>query len=73
MGNFDRIISLLNEGKEVYMKDDFYDVAIRIAGGTEAYLKHKGRAEVRVPHGYKLVCEIEMGGEFIDKAEYDAY
>lgn len=55
------------------MKDDFYDVAIRIAGRTEAYLKHKGRAEVRVPHGYKLVCEIEMGGEFIDKAEYDAY
>ena len=49
------------------MKDDFYEVAIRLVGGTKNYLKHRGRGEIEVPHGYDLVFQIELGGEFITK------
>ena len=71
--NVPKIIDRIRKGETVYMRDDFYDVAIRLDGDWDEYLKHKGRGEVKVPHGYKLVLEIELGGEFITKEEYDAY
>ena len=73
MDNTDTIARILKEGDEAYMKDDFYDAAIRIASGTETYLKHKGRGEVKVPHSYDLVCEIILGGEFITAQQYQSY
>ena len=73
MDNTDTIARILKEGKEAYLKDDFYDVAIRIASGTETYLKHKGRKEVTVPRSYDLICEVILGGEFITEEEYLSY
>ena len=73
MNNLDIIRQKILKGEIVYMEDDFYDVAIRLVGERDNYLKHKGRGEVQVPHGYDLVCQIEMGGEFISKEDYEAY
>ena len=71
--NNEIIVERLQKGETVYMKDDFYDVAIRLVGSWDNYLKHKGRFEVQVPHGYDLVSQIELGGEFITKEEYENY
>lgn len=71
--NTDRIREMLGRGEPVYMKDDFYDVAIRIAGQTDVFMKHKGRGEVSVPYDYDLVCDIELGGTFISEKEYANY
>ena len=73
MSNPDIICKCLAKGETVYLKDDFYDAAIRIAGGTETYLKHKGRHEFHVPYSHDLLCQIELGGDFISKEEYENY
>lgn len=73
MSNLPIIHERISRGEEVYMKDDFYDVAIRLADSKTNYLKHKGKGEKEVPHGYDLVFQVKLGGEFITKEEYDAY
>ena len=73
MSNLPRIAELLDRGEQVYMKDDFYEVAIRIETPMVTWLKHRDHAEVLVPHGYDTACQIELGGEFITKEEYENY
>ena len=73
MSNIPEIVQRIRQGETVYMKDDFYEVAIRLVGDYDSYLKHKGKEEVKVPHGYDTVMEVEQGGEFISKEEYEAY
>ncbi len=51
MSNLRRIAELLDRGEQVYMKDDFYEVDIRIEMPMVPWLKHKDHAEVLVPHG----------------------
>ena len=72
-GNFGIIKDILDRGEQVYMKDDFYEVAIRLNGGKTSFLKHKGKEEVEIDRSYDMFLEIKMGGEFITKEEYDAY
>lgn len=73
MSNSEIVVERLTNGETVYMKDDFYDAAIRLVNGKESYLKHKGRNEIPVPHYNDTLCQIELGGEFISKDEYENY
>ena len=73
MTNTELLAGLLNDGRTAYMKDDFYEIAIRIAGPTETYLKHKGRGEVRVPYDYETLNDVILGGEFISREEYESF
>lgn len=73
MSNFSIVTEKIQKGEVVYMKDDFYEAAIRLVGDYDSFLKHRGKEEVQVPHGYEVVMDIQMGGEFISKEEYEAY
>lgn len=60
----------------VYVKDSFYDVAIRaelIDGVLKTFLKHKSSKEVEVPQDYDTFCQVLFGGNEITKKEYDKY
>ena len=60
----------------VYVKDSFYDVAIRAVseeGVLKTFLKHKSSKEVEVPQDNDTFCQVLLGGEEITKKEYDRY
>lgn len=60
----------------VYVKDSFYDVAIRAVmsdGVLKTFLKHKSSKEVEVPQDNETFCQVLLGGKEISKKEYDKY
>lgn len=73
MSNFKRIRETLDRGEQVFMKDDFLEVAIRLTGGDTSFLKHKGHEEREISHTYEVFLDVEMGGEFITEQEYLDY
>lgn len=78
MSNDKTIIRILKEGKDVYMKDDFYDMAIRITVGEDGkervFRKFTFNAkEAEMEWGNETATQVQLGGEFITKEEYDRY
>ena len=78
MSNDKTIIRILKEGKDAYMKDDFYDMAIRITIGEDGrerlYRKFTfDPKEVELERGNETATQVQLGGEFITKEEYDRY
>ena len=63
----------------VYMKDDFYGIAIRFYKDGETmklYMKHEhgGTGKEReVPYGNEDAFNVRLGGDIITKEEYDRY
>ena len=78
----DIIYERLKRGETVYMKDDFYDMALRFymsEDGREIYYR-KFRmgycfpGERRIdPKVSDTAYEVILGGEFITKEEYDEF
>lgn len=70
----DELSKKLQEGKIVYIKDDFEDVAIRVVPGTDnierVFIKRGGRVEKDIDRTNSLVFDVEIGGEEITKEEY---
>lgn len=66
----------LKAGKIVYLLDDFEETAIRLVpvnGETKAYIKHFGRIEMEISQTSKVVFDIVLSGNEIEKHEYDRY
>lgn len=63
-------------GKTVYILDDFEEAAIRLVynnGKTTAFIRHKGRNEIKIPQSDETVCEIILSGNEVSKYEYYEY
>ena len=72
MGNLRRIFDMLHKEQIIYLKDDYYEAALRI-DGSKFYIKYKGREEEQISYVADIVYQIEHGGEFISKEEYENY
>ncbi|MCH4154854.1 MAG: hypothetical protein LKF31_00970 [Muribaculaceae bacterium] len=71
-----QIGSLLLKYGEIYLLDDFEEIAVRLTlseGCTIAHLKHKGNGEVPISQSEKVVFDVKLGGELISKEVYEAY
>lgn len=68
--------SLLENGKTVYLLDDFEGAVFRIVPnekGTGAYIKRKGKKEQPINQSENIVCEAILGGLEISKEQYECY
>ena len=81
-GKQDIIYEKLARGETVYMKDDFYDMALRFylaENGREIYYRkfRKGYSfpgEKPIdPKQSNTAFEVTLGGELITKEEYDEF
>lgn len=82
MDNYREIEAFLQRGEQVYMKDDFFDMALRIereANGEINYWRkfrggHSFSSEKPInPKISNTAIQVMLGGEFITKEEYDCY
>ena len=81
--NSDIICQKFARAETVYMKDDFYDMALRFyrnERGEECYFrksrKNYGKWAAECPIDPKVsntAFEVTLGGEFITKEEYDEF
>ena len=80
--NLDIIAEMLKNGETIYIKDDFYDMALRIfkdGDGAEHYFRkvrggHSYSPEAPIdPRESDTANEVILGGEFITKEEYEGY
>lgn len=80
--NHNIIIEKLSRGETVYMKDEFYEMALRFyktPDGREIYFRkfhnnHGIPEECSIdPKVSNTAFEITLGGEFITKEEYDEF
>lgn len=82
MSNLKKIAEMLKNGETVYIKDEFYEMALRIYkddNGTERTYR-KFRNNHAIPEEWPIdprkddtAFDVEMGGEFITKEEYDEF
>ena len=78
MTNIDYIHNRLRDGREVYLKDDFYGIALRLVpgedGATQFFRRQRGdgREEPVSPTNTTFV-KIQFSGVFITEEEYHSY
>lgn len=73
MANTAELYEKIMEDGEFFMYDSYLECAIKRKRNGKCYLKHKGRKEKIVQYSNDTFCQIEMGGEFISKEEYEKY
>lgn len=78
MSNIDYIHNRLREDREVYLKDDFYGIALRLFpgedGATRVFRKQRGDGrEEPVSPTNTTVVKIQLSGVFISEEEYQSY
>lgn len=72
---FENRLKLIEAGETMYIADDFYDAALRIVPEERlvAYIKYRGQKEIKIDYKAEIVYQIEHGGEFISKDEYELF
>jgi hypothetical protein len=76
MDNFLKISRLLKSGRKAFMKDDFYEIAVKyemVDGEAAVSLKYRNHQEVESSQSNESVMQVVMGGEFITEKEYEEY
>lgn len=72
---FENRLKLIEAGETMYIADDFYDAALRIVPEERlvAHIKYRGQKERKIDYKEEIVYQIEHGGEFISKDEYELF
>lgn len=72
---FENRLKLIEAGETMYIADDFYDAALRIVPEERlvVYIKYRGQKERKIDYREEIVYQIEHGGEFISKDEYELF
>jgi predicted methyltransferase len=72
---FENRLKLIEAGETLYIADDFYDAALRIVPEERlvVYIKYRGQKERKIDYREEIVYQIEHGGEFISKDEYELF
>lgn len=72
---FENRLKLIEAGETMYIADDFYDAALRIVPDERlvVYIKYRGQKERKIDYREEVVYQIEHGGEFISKDEYELF
>lgn len=73
---FENRLKLIEAGETMYIVDDFYDAALRIVPtgkGLISYIKYRSQKERKIDYKEDIVYQIEHGGEFISKDEYELF
>lgn len=72
---FENRLKLIEAGETLYIADDFYDAALRIVPKERlvVYIKYRGQKERKIDYREEIVYQIEHGGEFISKDEYELF
>ena len=72
---FENRLKLIEAGETMYISDDFYDAALRIVPEERlvVYIKYRGQNEIKIDYKAEIVYQIENGGEFISKDEYELF
>lgn len=72
---FENRLKLIEAGETMYIADDFYDAALRIVPEERlvVYIKYRGQKERKIDYREEVVYQIEHGGEFISKDEYELF
>lgn len=72
---FENRLKLIEAGETLYIADDFYDAALRVVpeGRLVVYIKYRGQKERKIDYRKEIVYQIEHGGEFISKDEYELF
>lgn len=71
-----KMIEMLQSGKDVYIYDDFEQIVVKLvptSENTQAFIKMKGREEYEVDRSTKIVYEATLGGILVDKKFYDNF
>lgn len=74
--SFENRARIVSSGSILYVKDDFYDAAVRIVPtgkGEITYIKYRGEKEKKIEHSADIVYQIECGGEIISKDDYELF
>lgn len=72
---FENRLKLIEAGETMYIADDFYDAALRIVPEERlvVYIKYRGQKEIKIDYKTEIVYQVEHGGEFISKDEYELF
>lgn len=72
---FENRLKLIEAGETLYIADDFYDAALRVVPEERlvVYIKYRGQKERKIDYKEEIVYQIEHGGEFISKDEYELF
>jgi hypothetical protein len=72
---FENRLKLIEAGETLYIADDFYDAALRVVPEERlvVYIKYRGQKERKIDYREEIVYQIEHGGEFISKDEYELF
>ena len=72
---FENRLKLIEAGETMYIADDFYDAALRIVTEERlvVYIKYRGQKERKIDYREEIVYQMEHGGEFISKDEYELF
>lgn len=72
---FENRLKLIEAGETMYIADDFYDAALKIVPEERlvVYIKYRGQKEKKIDYREEIVYQIEHGGEFISKDEYELF
>lgn len=76
--NCQKLAKLLEDRKEVFMRDDFHQAAIHYyydkSGLLKATIRYKGKGvDHPINPSAEIAADIELGGEYISKKEYEAF